>query len=288
MQIWLELIANGLLLGGIYALLACGLNLIFGVMHVINLAHGEFLAIGALAAVSIVTAFGLPFWVAVLLVPLAVAMAGLVVQKTLIRRVLGDTLVMSLLLTYALSTILLNIALLVWGGAFRAMPGVLAGAVQVGGINLSQSRLVAFAVAIAVSLGVYAFLRFATVGKAIRATSQAPEIAVAVGIAVDRVRNLTFALGAGMAGLAGVLIAPIFAADPQMGARFVIKAFAVVIVGGMGSYTGALWAALLLGVVEVVGSFLIGQIFGTALLYLMMLAVLLVRPQGLLAGKARA
>lgn len=288
MQIALELVANGLLLGGVYALLACGLNLIFGVMHVINLAHGEFLAIGALAAVSIVVTFGLPFWVAVLLVPLVVALAGLVLQKTLIRRVLGDTLVMSLLLTYALSTILLNIALLVWGGAFRAMPGVLAGSIPVAGIYLSQSRLVAFAVALAVSLGVYAFLRFASLGKAIRAASQAPEIAVAVGIDVDRVRNIAFALGAGMAGLAGVLIAPIFASDPQMGARFVIKAFAVVIVGGMGSYTGALWAALLLGVVEVVGGYLIGQIFGTALLYLMMLLVLLVRPQGLLAGRARA
>jgi len=286
-DIAIALVINGILLGGLYALLACGLNLIFGVMHVINLAHGEFLAIGALAAITIVTGFGLPFWVAIAVVPVVIGLAGLLLQMTLIRRVLGDTLVMSLLLTYAISTILLNIALLIWGGAFRAMPGVLAGAVTVGGVNLSQSRLVAFAVALAVSLGVYAFLRFAAVGKAIRATSQAPEIAVAVGIPVERVRNFAFMLGAAMAGLAGVLIAPIFASDPQMGARFVIKAFAVVIVGGMGSYMGALWAALLLGVVEVVGGYLIGQIFGTALLYLLMLMVLLLRPQGLLAGRTR-
>ena len=125
-------------------------------------------------------------------------------------------------------------------------------------------------------------------GKAIRAVSQAPELASISGISIVRVRNATFALGAAMAGLAGVLIAPIFAADPQMGSRFLIKIFAVVIVGGMGSYAGAIAGALLLGVVEVIGGYCFGQVAGSAVVYLVMLAVLLVRPRGLLGFGVRA
>jgi branched-chain amino acid transport system permease protein len=282
-----ELLIGGLLLGGLYALMACGLNLIFGVMRVINFAHGELLAIGALSTVSLVAGYHFPFWAAVLLVPLFTAAIGLLMYRVVLQRLVHAPMIMTLLATYAISTILVNGAILTWGGGYKGLPGVLAGSVQLLGVNVSVSRLVAFLVALGTSLAVWWVLEKTRFGRAVRSVSQAPELAEISGISLDFVRNATFAIGSGMAGLAGVLMAPTFASDPQLGARFLIKAFAVIIVGGMGSYPGAIVAALLLGVVEVVGGYFTGAVIGSALLFLLMLAVLLVRPHGLLGVGAR-
>lgn len=283
----LELLTGGVLLGGLYALMACGLNLIFGVMRVINFAHGELMAVGALCTVSLVVGFAVPFWAAVLLVPLATAALGVLIYWLVLRRTERAPMIMSLLATYAISTILVNACILVWGGGYRGLPGVLGGALRIGGINVSLSRLVAFVVAIGVSLGVWWMLKATRFGRAVRSVSQAPELAVVCGISVQQVRLSVFAIGSAMAGLSGVLLAPTFASDPQLGSRFLIKAFAVIIVGGMGSYPGAILAALLLGVVEVVGGYRVGAVLGSALLYLIMLAVLLIRPRGILGMGAR-
>ncbi len=283
-----ELLIGGLLLGGLYALMACGLNLIFGVMRVINFAHGELMAIGALTTVSLVAGLALPFWVALVVVPALTALIGLAIHHLVLQRLTGVPMIMSLLATYAISTVLVNVAILIWGGGYRGLPGVLAGSVQLFGVNVSISRLSAFVVALGVSLGVWWVLEKTRFGRAVRSVSQAPELAEISGISIERVRNATFALGASMAGLAGVLLAPTIASDPQLGTRFLIKAFAVIIVGGMGSYTGAIAAALLLGVIEVMGGYATGPVIGSALLYLLMLAVLLVRPRGLLGVGARA
>jgi branched-chain amino acid transport system permease protein len=282
-----ELLVGGILLGGVYALMACGLNLIFGVMRVINFAHGDILAVAALSTISIVVGFKLPFWVAIAIVPIGSAALGMGLYLLVLRRIEGAPLIMSLLATYALSTILVNVAILIWGGGYSGLPGVFVGAIKVFGINVSISRLVSCAVALAVSLAVWWMLEYTRFGRAVRSASQAPELAVISGISIERVRLATFALGTAMAGLAGVLVAPAFAVDPQLGSRFIIKAFAVIIVGGMGSYPGAILAALLLGVVEVVGSYFAGAVIGLAFLYLIMLGVLLVRPRGLLGAGIR-
>lgn len=288
MTTFLELLLGGILLGGVYALMACGLNLVFGVMRVINFAHGEFLALGALATFSLCVTFKLPFWAALILVPAAMAAFGYGMQVTLIARVINAPMIMSLLLTYAVSTVLINIGLYAYGGGFKGIPGLLTGSVNILGVALPQARLMAFVVALGASLAILLFLRKSLFGKAIRAVSQEPDIAAISGISVTRVRNATFALGAAMAGLAGVLIAPIYAADPQMGARFLIKIFAVVVIGGMGSYGGAIAGALLLGVVEVLGGYGLGQMAGSAAVYLVMIAVLLIRPRGLFGVGVRA
>lgn len=282
-----ELLVGGLLLGGLYALMACGLNLIFGVMRVINFAHGELMAIGALSTVSLVAGYAFPFWAAVILVPVLTAGVGLLMHRLVLQRLAHAPMIMTLLATYALSTILVNAAILTWGGGYRGLPGVLGGSVNLLGVNISVSRLVAFAVALGVSLAVWWVLEKTRFGRAVRSVSQAPELAEISGISIEQVRNATFALGAAMAGLAGVLMAPTFASDPQLGVRFLIKAFAVIIVGGMGSYPGAIAAALLLGVIEVMGGYLTGAVIGSALLFLLMLVVLLVRPRGLLGVGAR-
>lgn len=282
-----ELLIGGLLLGGLYALMACGLNLIFGVMRVINFAHGEFMAIGALSTVSLVAGYAFPFWLALLLVPMLTAAIGLVIHRLVLQRLANAPMIMSLLATYAISTILVNLSILTWGGGYRGLPGVLDGSIRLLGVSVSISRLVAFLAALGVSLAVWWVLEKTRFGRAVRSVSQAPELAEISGISIERVRNATFALGAAMAGMAGVLMAPTFASDPQLGVRFLIKAFAVIIVGGMGSYPGAIAAALLLGVIEVFGGYFTGAIIGSALLFLLMLAVLLVRPRGLLGVGAR-
>lgn len=282
-----ELLVGGLLVGGLYALTSCGLNLIFGVMRVINFAHGEFLAIGALTTVSLVAGYHLPFWLALVVIPPGLALLGLGLQLLVIRRLTDAPLIMSLLATYAISTILVNLSILVWGGGYQGLPGVLQGSVRLFGLGVSLSRLVAFAVAMAVSLAVWWVLQATRFGRAIRSVSQAPELATISGISVDRLRNATFALGAGMAGLAGVLMAPTFASDSQLGSRFLIKAFAVIIVGGMGSYPGAIFAAMLLGLLGVFGGYAFGQVIGSALLYVFMLLMLLARLRGLLGVRVR-
>lgn len=283
-----ELLVGGILLGGVYALMACGLNLIFGVMRVINFAHGDVLAIAALSTISLVIAFKLPFWVAVVTVPLVAAVFGVLIYWLVLRPIERAPLIMTLLATYALSTILVNFGILVWGGGYSGLPGVLGGSVNVLGLNLSISRLVSFAVALGASLAIWWMLEHTRFGRAVRSVSQAPELAEISGISPQRVRLATFALGTAMAGLAGVLVAPAFAVDPQLGSRFIVKAFAVIIVGGMGSYPGAIVAALLLGVIEVIGGYLAGAVIGSALLYLLMLGVLLVKPRGLLGTGVRA
>jgi branched-chain amino acid transport system permease protein len=238
--------------------------------------------------VSIAVGLKLPFWVAVLVVPICCAAVGALIHLLILRRIEGAPLIMSLLATYALSTILVNVAILIWGGGYSGLPGVLSGSIRVFDINVSVSRLVSFTCAIGVSLAVWWVLEYTRFGRAVRSVSAAPELASISGIAIERVRLATFALGTAMAGFAGVLVAPAFAIDPQLGSRFIIKAFAVIIVGGMGSYPGAILAALLLGVIEVVGSYFAGAVIGSAFLFLLMLAVLLVRPRGLLGAGVRA
>ena len=286
-MLMLELLVGGILLGGVYALMACGLNLIFGVMRVINFAHGDILAVAALATISIVIGVKLPFWVAIVAVPIASAAVGIAIHMLVLRRIEGAPLIMSLLATYAISTILVNIAILIWGGGYTGLPGVLSGSVKILGMSVSYSRLVSFVCALGVSLVVWWILERTRFGRAVRSVSAAPELAIISGISVERIRITVFALGTAMAGLAGVLIAPAFAIDPQLGSRFIIKAFAVIIVGGMGSYPGAILAALLLGVIEVFGSYYAGAVLGSAFLFLLMLAVLLVRPRGLLGAGVR-
>ncbi|ANN69121.1 branched-chain amino acid ABC transporter permease [Bordetella bronchialis] len=285
---FIELFVAGILLGGLYALMACGLNLVFGVMRVINFAHGDLLAVGALTTVSLVAGMHLPYIAALVLAPLLTAALGLAMQWIVIRRIADGPMIMSLLATFALSTIIVNVAILIWGGGYRGLPTVLGGSVAIAGMDIPLSRLVSFLVAMAATLGVWWFLQATRYGKAIRSVSQAPELAVISGISINQVRNVTFALGAAMAGLAGVLLAPTFASDAQLGARFGIKAFAVIIVGGMGSYPGAMLAALMMGVLEVFAGYFYGQVLGAATVFLAMLIVLIFRPRGIFGMGARA
>src|ERR1700712_3380293 len=181
-----ELLIGGILLGGVYALMACGLNLIFGVMRVINFAHGDILAIAALSTVSIVVGFKLPFWLALVLVPIGCALLGILIHVLILRRIESAPMIMSLLATYALSTILVNVAIPIWGGGYSGLPGVFSGSVRLFGANVSVSRLVSFACAIGVSLAVWWLLQFTRFGRAVRSVSAAAGLASLFGTPIRR------------------------------------------------------------------------------------------------------
>jgi branched-chain amino acid transport system permease protein len=278
----LQVILSGLLLGGVYALFASGLNMIFGVMRVINLAHGELMMLGAYITFFLFDRAGLNPLLSIPLSAVALLALGVALQFTLVERVVSQPLLSSLLLTFGLSTLMMGIALNLWTSNFRSVAWEpLTGSWDILGLAVSKSRLVAFAIALAVTGATYLFLRRSRFGKAIRATSQHAEVAQICGIDVRKVRLVTFGLGSAMAGIAGSLIAMIFTISPEMGRMFIGKAFAIIVLGGLGSFAGAFAGALMLGVGETLTAYWTDTQLAEAVAYAVLLIVLLVRPSGL-------
>ncbi|NIR85564.1 MAG: branched-chain amino acid ABC transporter permease [Gammaproteobacteria bacterium] len=275
-----QLIIGGLLTGALYALLACGLNLVFGVMRVINIAHAELMIMGSFIALVLFKAVGLHPLVGLLVVIPVMFGFGYLTQRVLIERVVGAPELMSLLVTYGLSIVLMNAGLMIFSSSYRSVP-VLQGALLIGDFVISKPRGVAGLVAIAVTLGVYAFLERSRLGKAVRAVAEHPEVATICGIDVRRIRMFTFGLSAAMAATAGVMLSMIYSFSPETGADFIVKCFAIIIIGGMGSFLGALYGGLLLGVAEALVGGFVSTHWAAAVAYLLLVAVLLVRPTGL-------
>lgn len=285
-EILLQLLINGLLAGALYALLAGGLNLIFGVMRVINVAHAEFMLMGAFGSYVLFTAFGWHPLFSILIIVPVVFVVGYYFQRVLIERVVGRPMLTSLLATYGVSIILINIGLLLFSADFKSVP-VLQGAFLIGDLAISKPRAVAGLVSLVLSVGVYLFLARTRLGKAVRAVSEHAQVAEICGIDVRQIRMLTFGMAAGMAAAAGVMLSVIYSFWPGSGVDFIQKCFAIIIIGGMGNFLGALYGGVLLGVVEsFVGGFVSTQ-WAEAVAYLLLVAVLLIRPTGL-KGAARA
>lgn len=284
LQVLAQVAVNGLLLGGLYALAAAGLNLIFGVMRVINLAHGEFLMLGAYVTYYAFSRLDLDPLLSLPLSMLATFGLGWLLMRFLVRRAVDGPELMSLLVTYGLAVMISNLGLFFFEGVFRSVP-VYIGSVPFLGLAVSKARGIAFLASLAVSGGTYLFLRHSVLGKAIRATSQQPEVAVACGIDIGSVRCFTFALGAAMAGAAGTLLITFLSVSPSIGGVFILKAFAICVIGGMGSFTGALGGGLILGVAESLTAYAANTQIAEAVPYLLLLLVLLVRPQGLLGAR---
>lgn len=276
-----QVVVGGLLLGAVYALTACGLNLVFGVMNVVNFAHGELMMLGAfitywLFAWHVVG----PITSLLISMPL-LFLVGLLTQKYLLERIARASDLSTLLLTFGLSLFLANSGLFLWSANFRSVP-YLSGAVRIAGIALPRSRLAAAVIALVITAAVFGFLRTHRLGKAIRATSQNADSALACGIDVRKVRLLTFGLGAAMAGAAGSLISTMYAFNPEVGQIFVLRAFAIVILGGLGSFIGAFCGGLILGIAEALAALFTTAQLAEAVSYIIMILVLLVKPAGLL------
>jgi len=277
----LQVIVSGLLLGGVYALFATGLNLIFGVMRVINLGHGELMMLGAYTTFWLFSLYDVN---PLLSIPISAALMfalGVVLQRFIVERVVGRPLLSSLLLTFGLSTLFMGVALNRWDADYRSVAyRPLTGSFHLLGLDVSRSRLVAFGIALLVTGATYAFLRFSRFGKAIRATAQHAQVAQVCGIDVGRVRLVVFGLGSAMAAVSGSLIVTIFAVNPEVGRTFIAKAFAIVVLGGLGSFAGAFAGALLLGVAETVTAYFADTQLAEAVSYAVLVLVLMIRPSG--------
>lgn len=278
---------NGLFIGGLYALMAAGLTIIFGVMRVINVAHGEFLMLGAYAAYWLFALYGLHPLVSLPVAMVLLFVFGLFTQRFLIRRVVEAPELASLLLCFGLSILIVNLALYFWRADYRSVP-VLSGSLPLWGLSLSRARLVAFVVALALSLAMFAFLKFTRLGKAVRAVSQNREAALTCSIDVRKIDMISFGLGAGLVAAAGVLFSFIQTTYPAMGGVYTLKSFFVIVLGGMGNFAGALVGGIILGLIEALSTIVISPQAAEALMYLLLIVILLIRPAGLLGVKTRA
>jgi branched-chain amino acid transport system permease protein len=284
LDLLLQQLANGLSVGMGYALMALGLTLVFGVLHIINFAHGEFFMLGALAAVLLVRLLGVPYEAALVLVPCLLGGAGWLVERIAVGPILSrkDGFSDVLLSTYAVGLLGFDAVLAARGPAPERVDGF-TGAIEIGPVILSNQRLAAFVVGLLLIVLLDLALRRSRFGRQLRAVAQNRFAAFVVGIDVAAIGRRTFMLGAAIAGLAGALLVPIMQFTPAMGQNIVIKAFVVVVVGGMGNVTGAVVCGIALGVVEALVALRLSDGFTTALVYALLLVTLLVRPGGLFA-----
>ncbi len=280
---------NGLSFGALLFILAAGLSLIFGMMDVVNLAHGAFYMLGAYVALSVTRVTG-SFWVALVVAPLVLAVVGLVIEPVLLRRLRGRHLD-QVLVTIGLSLVIVDFIRLRddwgWGATVRALPlpAGLDHSIPIAGSDYPTYRLFVIAFAIALALLLYVVHRRSRIGALVRAGVGDAQMLAALGVDTDRLFTLTFAVGAGLAGLAGVIAAPVFGLQPGMDIDALIYSLIVVVVGGLGSLSGAVAGAGVVGPADTFGKVLFPQ-FALALIFAIMALVLLFRPTGLL-GRVR-
>lgn len=287
MDQFLQHLFNGLMIGGIYALMGIGLTLIFGVMHVVNFAHGEFYMFGAYVLFTLFNTMEIPYALALILAAIILAVFGFLVERGLLRPVRHQPMDVNMLVLVGLSMVMANMVQVIWGPRplDTGLPFPLAG-ISLGPITLTPIRVFVLMVAILIIVGTHLFLERVKQGKATRATFQDRDAAALMGINVDRVNMFTFGYGAAVAAIAGGLLGPIFQLLPTMGAIATAKSFAVVILGGLGSLPGAVVAGLLLGVAESLGAAYISSAYRDSIAFILIILVLVFRPTGIL-GKSR-
>lgn len=284
LEILLQALVNGVLMGGVYSLVSIGLTLIFGVVRIVNFAHGEFLMVGMYVTYWLWALTHMdPVVTAIVSMP-ALAILGYFLYRALVRRVLGAPDLSQIFLTVGISLVLQNLALLLFTANYRSVTVAYAtSAFRLGAVSFSLARLIAFAVAVVLSLLVGLFLSRTDVGRAMRAVAQDRDAAMLLGIDPDRIYALAVALGAALAGAGGSVIMPYFYVFPTVGASFVLIAFVVVIMGGLGNVTGAFLGGIIMGIAESLGVLYVGADAGVIVAFIILLLVLILRPQGLLA-----
>jgi len=280
-----QVLTQGLVRGSMYALMASGLSLIFGIMGVKNFAHGELFMLGTYVMFFALMVLGLPFPVGILLAAVVLFFIGMGIERTLVetlrKRAGRDWLLDAFVLTIGMMVVLQNLAQIAFGSDRRGVTGLIDGTFVYGSIVVSYERIMIVCVAALVGVLLWAFLAYTNFGKAIRATSQDPDAAQTLGIDIARVYTLTFGIGAGLAGLAGGLLISIFPAYPTVGFYPVIKSIACVILGGLGYVPGAIVAALLLGTIEAYSVFFMSSGWQNVLTAVLVVLILIFRPAGL-------
>lgn len=288
MEVFLQSVLSGILVGGVYALIGIGLTIIFGVMRVINFAHGDLLMLGMYVTWFIFTKTGLDPYVALIATAPLLFLWGAFLQKTLINRVLNALPQNQILLTIGLGLIMSNTMLLIFTSDYRILTtSYSSSSFDVFGLSVSQPLLISFLITVAITAALFWFLQRTDIGQAIRATAQDRDAAQLMGINVRWTSVLSFGIGSALAGTAGALIAPTYYIYPQVGGAFTLKAFVIVVLGGMGSIVGATLGGLIIGVTESLSAIYVASGLKELVVYVLFLALLLFKPSGLL-GKSRA
>lgn len=269
-------------------IVAAGLTLVFGALRLINIAHGSFYMYGAYLATTLVASTSSHYWIALVVAPLAAAAMGLVVDLGVLRRLYGREHLTQLLATYALLLIFADLALRFWGSGTRTVspPAIVEGSFSIAGSAVPIYDAVVVGVAIFVGIGLWLLLSHTSLGWTIRAAVGDPEVLAASGVNVRLLYTAVFALGAALAGLSGVIVAPQQAVAPGMDAQIIVAAFIVAVIGGLGSVPGAAIGALVIGVVDTLGA-VYTPTWASTFIYLLMILVLAVRPWGLLGAPER-
>ncbi|MFW8566287.1 branched-chain amino acid ABC transporter permease [Orrella sp. 11846] len=284
MQLFGQILVNGLFSGATYVLMATGFTLIFGIMRLVNFAHGEFYMVGAFLVYTMVVLLELPFFVAIVIAVGLVVLFGFLLEKLLFRPLHGMEL-QGMIMALAIGIALQSAALLLFGPQEVTVPRLLKGAWMIGGVAIAKDRALVGAIAVVILIAFYWFMQRTQTGLSIHAVAQDHRTAAMMGIPTRRTQALAFTLGAGLAALAGALMAPIYDIGPYMGEIPMLKAFIVVIIGGLGSIPGAAIGGLLLGLLESGFATFYSQNIAMILSFTFVVVLLLYKPQGLL-GKA--
>ncbi|MFI5000858.1 MAG: branched-chain amino acid ABC transporter permease [Reyranellales bacterium] len=282
----LQVVVSGLLLGAVYALFSSGLTLIWGMMNVVNFAHGDFVMLGMYTAVVVWTALGGGPWASVPMAAILIATLGVVSYFLLVRHIMKGPMLAQILGTFGLALFLRYAAFWTFGANFKTLPDTIVGhSFVLGGIRFEGSRVLAGAVGLLVTLLLHLILTRTAIGSRMLAVSEDATAAQLMGIRPQRMQALAWALAGGATGIAGALIATFFYTSPTVGETLAIVAFVTVSFGGFGSVLGALVAGLIIGVAESLSAFLIGPVYKDVVVYVLFVLVLWFRPQGLM-GKA--
>jgi branched-chain amino acid transport system permease protein len=276
-------IVNGLLIGFIYSLIAIGLTLIWGVMNIVNFAHGDFLMLGMFTSFWLYTLYGVDPLFSIPVCTVLLFILGLLIYRYIVSKVMKGPMLAQLVVTFGVSIFLANLAVFLWTPDFRLIEKpLLHGTWDIGDIKLSVPKFVSTIGSVIVSLFVFLFLKRTKTGKAILATEMDREAALLMGINTERINSISFALGSALVGIAGAFLSTYYYIYPQVGGTFGLIAFCVVALGGFGSIEGAFIAGIIVGLAQTLGGFFIDPAYKYAIVFLIYLITVWIRPQGLL------
>jgi branched-chain amino acid transport system permease protein len=280
-----QTIINGIMLGSVYALVALGLTLIYGILEIPNFAHGALYMIGAFIAFFCMTSLGASYWIALAVSLIALFVAGMLIEQFVYRPFYKQPHVSSFIVAVGLILIMENGALVLWGADFRRIPPPKGGILNVLGITVTYQRLMVIFLAALLILAIHLFIKKTRMGAAIEATSQNRQGAQLMGINTSFVGQVAFGLGTALAAVAAVLVAPILLISATMGESVIAMAFVIIILGGMGSFIGAVVGGYIIGLLETLVSTYVTSYYVEALIFGVLVLVLAVKPTGLFGGK---
>jgi branched-chain amino acid transport system permease protein len=280
----IQTLINGLILGSFYVLLAAGLSLIFSIMGVVNFAHGALLMLGAFCSYVFITKLGLNFFLCLLISVGVMVILGFIIQKIIFNPLKGNELNM-MVISLGLAIVLENSAVIIWGPDDRVFPFFELGVLKISNVFLPIDRLLILLSAIVLIVGLYILIQKTKIGLAIRAVAQDRDAATLQGINSNTIFPFSFGIGCGLAAAAGTLVSPLFLVSPYMGTLPMVKAFVVIVLGGLGSIIGAVVGGIILGLMESLVATFFGAVFQNAISFLILIIVLILKPEGLFGEK---